>query len=158
MHTIYMSVGEMMKQTLAMVLLCFGVLEPGSARAIDNPDSVGLVAAFEQREQPYRAAIDEPTNTSRDYARAYHAYQQFLDAELNRVYGDLRGHLPPAAMGALRDAQRHWLAFRDAEFDFVAANWNRDQFGSSAPMSQGAYRCALIRARVMQLLTYRINY
>jgi uncharacterized protein YecT (DUF1311 family) len=153
-----MSVGETMKQALVMVLLCFGLLGFGSARALDNPDSLGLLAAFEQREQPYRATIDDPANNSRDYARAYHAYQQFLDAELNRVYGDLRRLLPPAAADALRDAQRHWLAFRDTEFDFIAANWNRHQFGSSAPMSQGAYRCALIRARVVQLLAYRINY
>ncbi len=158
MHTIYMSAGEAMKQTMAMALLCFGLLGPGLVRAIDNPDSVGLVDAFEQREQPFRDAIDRADNTTRDHARAYHAYQQFLDAELNRVYGDLRRLLPPAAADALRDAQRHWLAFRDTEFDFIAANWNRHQFGSSAPMSQGAYRCALMRARVVQLLAYRINY
>lgn len=43
------------------------------------------------------------------------AAQTAWDRELNRVYGELRRALSPAGQSALRDAQRRWIAYRDAE-------------------------------------------
>jgi uncharacterized protein YecT (DUF1311 family) len=49
------------------------------------------------------------------------------DRELNRVYGQLMGKLDPQSRTLLRDAQRQWLAFRDADRAFDGGPWTRDQ-------------------------------
>ena len=94
----------------------------------------------------------------RDERRDALDYQTFLDKELNQAYSLLMAKLPPARQAELKTAQRHWIAFRDAEFELIKNNWTRENFGSSAGMSQGAYRCSLIKNRVIQLLYYAINY
>jgi uncharacterized protein YecT (DUF1311 family) len=53
------------------------------------------------------------------------------DAELNRIYGALLTKLPDAeGKEKLKQSQRAWLAFRDAEAAFVA---DQARGGSMAP-------------------------
>lgn len=147
-----------MLRSLRRVLLLLGMVAAAAAQAIDNPDAADLLAGFERRAGVYLERIDQPNNTTRDYLRAYHDYQTFLDAELNQAYQILKGQLDEPGREALRRAQRDWIRFRDAEFAFIENNWTRESFGSSAGMSRGAYRCRLIRQRVEQLLAYAMNY
>lgn len=41
------------------------------------------------------------------------------DAELNKQYRELVGKLNAADLAKLKDSQRKWLSFRDAEFAFI---------------------------------------
>jgi uncharacterized protein YecT (DUF1311 family) len=128
------------------------------ACAIDNPDAVDLMAGFEQREEPFLKKIDKSDNSNRAYLIAYDDYQIFLDKELNNAYGILMKHLPDAQKKELKQSQRNWIKFRDAEFRLIKNNWTRDNFGSSAAVLRGSYRTTLIKNRVMQLLHYAQNY
>ena len=89
---------------------------------------------------------------------AYAAYEQFLDDELNHAYAALATKLNLKRKPQLQRAQRAWLAFRDAEAAFIKDNWTMAQFGSSSPMSRGAYRAAIARDRTLGLLNYLKNY
>ena len=126
--------------------------------AIDNPDAADLIGEFEQREQAHYNAINNPNNGSRDYLIAYDNYQAFLDDELNKAYGLIKYSLSTERQRELKISQRNWISFRDAEFELITNNWTRQNFGSSANISRGSYRCSIIRSRVLQLLHYAKNY
>lgn len=76
------------------------------------------------------------------------------DAELNTVYRELMANLPPPAQDALRDAQRRWLAFRDAEFATIDQIYgNRD--GTMWRLNSSGARLDLLSRRVKDLIAYR---
>jgi len=70
------------------------------------------------------------------------------DAELNAVYTHLMRSLGPSDQKLLRDSQRAWLKFRDAEIKFRAA---RGQGGSLYPMLIATYEARLTRNRTKEL-------
>ena len=128
------------------------------AFAIDNPDAPDLMAEFEIREKPLLAAIDSPSNTTRDYVLAYTHYLEFLDRELNQVYQGLRAKLPHDKQKQLKSSQVKWLKYRDTEFAFIDNTWTAAAFGSSSSISRGQYKAAVVRDRVMQLMHYARNF
>lgn len=129
-----------------------------SACAIDNPDAPAFLQTLQKNEAAYLAAINNPDNGSRDYLIAYNKYEKFLDGELNNAYQLVMSKLPEQQKKELKEAQRNWIKFRDAEFELIRNNWTRDNFGSSSGISRGGYRCAIVRNRVVQLLNYASNY
>ena len=129
-----------------------------SVFAIDNPDAPDFLGEFETREQLFLQKINNPHNGARDYLIAYDDYQTFLDAELNKAYYLIKFKLPSAQQQELTNSQRHWIKFRDAEFELINNTWTRHYFGSSAGISRGSYRCSIIKNRVLQLLYYAKNY
>ena len=160
-----MRTGDRMKNRFGLgcrfcrVLLSFLFISYSvSVHAIDNPDAPDYIGEFQNRAQVYERAIQQAAQTTLDYVEAYAAYERFLDQELNNAYGQLMTHLDKALRQALRNSQRKWLEYRDAEFDFIAANWMPENFGSSSAISRGDYRTTLIRDRVMLLLNYLQNY
>lgn len=72
------------------------------------------------------------------------------DKELNTAYFKLMKALPPAEQEALRNAQRKWLAFRDAEFAALAAVYAKKDGTMFRPMWAGS-RTEIVKARVLQL-------
>jgi uncharacterized protein YecT (DUF1311 family) len=79
------------------------------------------------------------------------------DAELNAAWRELLAALDgqPTAIARLREAQRAWIAFRDAE---VAARFPvedgedpRTMYGSMYPMALNATLTTLTRARTAEL-------
>jgi uncharacterized protein YecT (DUF1311 family) len=80
------------------------------------------------------------------------AYEKW-DAELNRVYQELRGALNPEGRESLREAQRAWIAFRDAEFDLMARMYGPGD-GSLARVEAAGRRVDFIRSRVLALSAY----
>jgi uncharacterized protein YecT (DUF1311 family) len=151
------AMGKLGWEARSGLLLILLLLMPLTPYAIDNPDAPDLVGEFLARSAPYEAAAGRASG-GREIVLAYHAYLTFLDAELNRAYRVLMSKLGLQQQLALRNSQRGWLAFRDAEFQFIDANWSRDRFGSSALVSAEDYRCSLVRERVIQLLHYAKNY
>ena len=143
---------------LVLSLCVVWSLDPLTAYAIDNPDAPDYIGDFNTRSQPFIDAVNDPKNNARKYQLAYSAYENFLDKELSRAYQLLLGKLSPPQKQELINTQRHWVKFRDAEFTFIIDNWTNVNFGSSAAMSRGAYRCTIIKDRVTQLLYYAKNY
>lgn len=73
-----------------------------------------------------------------------------LDAELNRLYKQQMDWLhTPAKKQALKNAQRKWLAYRDAECKYRAGD--RKEGGSMWPMVQAGCLADHTRVRVEQL-------
>ena len=58
----------------------------------------------------------------------------------------------------LSPEQGRWLQFRDAESQFIGANWTPQNFGSSSLLSRADYRATLVKQRVLTLLAYLQNY
>jgi uncharacterized protein YecT (DUF1311 family) len=128
------------------------------ALGIDDPDAPDLMGEFERRAAPYEARINEEARTTQGMAQAYADYQRFLDAELRKAYRELALKLAPAPRAMLMRSQRRWLAYRDADFHFIDDNWAQARFGTSAALSRGAYRCAIMKGRIMELIQYLKNY
>ena len=126
--------------------------------AIDNPGAPDYIDEYKSREKVFIDKINNPKNTNQEYLVAYNDYLIFLDKELNTAYSLLIQKLPKKQQEELKNSQKKWLKFRDAEFEFIINNWTRDNFGSSAWISRGGYRTTIVRERVMQLLYYLLNY
>lgn len=75
------------------------------------------------------------------------------DEELNLKYTNLMSSLSPAEKQALRNSQRQWIAFRDAEFKAIDALYNRLDGTMYLPM-RVADRLEIVKARVLQLSGY----
>ncbi|MFJ4145323.1 lysozyme inhibitor LprI family protein [Pseudomonas sp. NPDC089734] len=76
-----------------------------------------------------------------------------LDAELNRQYKAQMNWLKtPARKQALKDAQRAWIAFRDADCLYQVGK--AEDSGSIWPLSQAQCLAAHTRVRVEQLKAY----
>lgn len=121
--------------------------------AIDNPDLPDYVAAFAARDHRERSDIDN-SPTPEAVRAAYASYERFLQGELDAALTALRGKVADSERRRLDAAQRRWLAWRDAEGDFITQQWTNAAYGSSAGLSRQAYRTALLRDRVKALLQY----
>jgi uncharacterized protein YecT (DUF1311 family) len=80
------------------------------------------------------------------YGAAYEAW----DAALNEVYAGLRETLAPDEAAALRDAQRAWIAFRDAESTFLGSLLTPDR-GTMMRITVNAMMTDVVKARVLAL-------
>jgi uncharacterized protein YecT (DUF1311 family) len=145
--------GRLLRAAVALVLLTVAA----SVGAIDNPDAPDRVGTFERRAAPLEQQL-AATDGGSAAVRAGQAYNSFLDAELNTAYRMLLANLQSPAREALVESQRQWLHFRNAEFRFIARHWTRERSGSSASLSAAAYRNALTKERVVQLLRYAAEY
>jgi uncharacterized protein YecT (DUF1311 family) len=76
-----------------------------------------------------------------------------LDAELNTQYNAQMGYLKtPARKKALQDAQKKWIAFRDADCQYQAGK--REEGGSLWPLVQAQCLSGQTKVRVQQLKAY----
>ena len=76
-----------------------------------------------------------------------------LDAELNTQYNAQMGYLKtPARKKALQDAQKKWIAFRDADCQYQAGK--REEGGSLWPLAQAQCLSAQTKVRLEQLKAY----
>jgi uncharacterized protein YecT (DUF1311 family) len=79
------------------------------------------------------------------------------DAELNGVYQQIRKRYrdEPQFLTKLRDAQRAWIAFRDAELEAIypppASGSMQQAYGSMLPMCLAEQKARLTRERTAQL-------
>ena len=137
--------------------LILGLIAPFYVKAIDNPDAPDYLTDFASRANPYADALANAKNIS-ETATAAGKYHDFLDNELNKSYKQLMSKLDANSQSRLRDSQRAWLKFSQAEVRFIDENWNSAEFGSSSALSKAEYRNALIKARIETLLGYLKNY
>lgn len=75
------------------------------------------------------------------------------DRELNQVYQKLLKTLDPTSEALLRNSQRQWLAFRDAERKFEAGPWIQKQ-GTIGQTTVALANVDILRSRVLTLRNY----
>ena len=75
---------------------------------------------------------------------------ELWDAEMNRVYAELRKRLKPAAFAALQVAQRDWLKYRDSQKKFLGEMYGQFQGTMYIPMQASAVM-QITRARALEL-------
>ena len=139
-------------------LILFLIFYIATASGLDNPDAPDYVNEFLSQINKYEEKLAQGSYGTQDYIHAYAEYEKFLDEELNRAYSLLVRSLGGDSREALKKSQRKWLSYRDAEFEFIALNWNRQAFGSSSVISKGNYRTTIIKNRVISLFYYLKNY
>lgn len=83
----------------------------------------------------------------------YGAYSLW-EKELNITSTNLMSSLSPTEGQALRNAQRQWIAFRDAEFKSIDTLYKSKDGTMYIPM-RVADRMAIVKTRVIQLQGYR---
>lgn len=82
------------------------------------------------------------------------AYSRW-DKELNRVYGELMNKFNTQDKLKLKEAQRAWVKFRDAESDLLWAEALFGSGGTSAPVAVSDRAREMVRQRVCTLLRYQ---
>lgn len=92
------------------------------------------------------------TTTSAQVGCAYRAGDAW-DERLNENHARLRDSLSGEGRGALREAQRRWLEFRDAEFTALDAIYRLKQGTRYYPMRMQA-RFEVVRDRAIKLVRY----
>jgi uncharacterized protein YecT (DUF1311 family) len=116
------------------------------------------LAAQEDAPDPIDTALDACLSapagetTQGMIACAGTAYQGWDDA-LNEVYDQLMDALDEEQQAALRDAQRKWIAFRDADKAFGASTMTADS-GSMLRVSLNFAAVDTVKARVLTLRGY----
>jgi len=75
------------------------------------------------------------------------------DNELNTIYNLLMTVLTPEEKEKLKTAQRNWIAFRDAESEFIGT-YSFDLGGSMYRVSANYRVMELVRIRVLQLQSH----
>jgi len=96
------------------------------------------------------AALVDKANSTAEMVRANDEGVRLWDAELNRCYGELKKRLQPAAFNALQAAQRQWLAYRDAQFKFIAELYGHFDGTMYIPMRSAA-AMDVVRTRALEL-------
>jgi uncharacterized protein YecT (DUF1311 family) len=79
--------------------------------------------------------------------------REMWDAEMNKVYNRLMARLSPEQQNALRESQRAWLTFRDAEGKAISSII-ASKDGTMWQLAATDEGMQLIRSRVLRLLTY----
>lgn len=80
------------------------------------------------------------------YGAAYEAW----DAALNSAYGAVMSGLSKSEAGALREAQRAWIKFRDAESAFLGTLLTPDR-GSMMRLTINAMMTDIVKQRALAL-------
>jgi uncharacterized protein YecT (DUF1311 family) len=97
----------------------------------------------------YDKKDDVPVKSDMDYANDEAADVAKADKELNAVYKQLMGGLEDdIAKGKLRKSERAWIAFRDADAEFIA-DFSRE--GTAYPMEYQAVLLEMTQQRTKEL-------
>ncbi len=129
----------MKRRLLAIAVLSFST----SAWTQDKPDPI---------EAADKACKDKAMSTASMSDCADASYRRW-DAELNRVYAELRGKIDKPAQTALKESQQKWLAYRDNENKTIGAIYHLMQGTMYVPMRADDAR-EIVKARVTQLRGY----
>jgi uncharacterized protein YecT (DUF1311 family) len=118
----------------------------------DQPGKHPVEAKVNALAQQARCTLDETIVTC--------MATQLWDDELNRVYRELRGKLAESDAMTLQDAQRKWIAWRDAEFKITDRLYGEQPGTMFQPMSE-QHKMWIVRSRALDLqnwLEMRENY
>lgn len=131
-----------------------GVQAPGLPAKTDSPAAPPRGADTPQRLQDCIGAASGPCMESPDGGTTMGMVDclaretAWWDQLLNANYGTLRSDMEGEAFTALRDAQRAWIAFRDAECAFRYTFWRE---GTIRSLFYGSCRLDLTARRAIDL-------
>lgn len=144
--------GRWRNLAIAMGLNVSGVMEYLGPEGGDSPSATKSDGKNHPLDRELDACLTLDPSTAGMINCLNLAYEKW-DAELNRVYRDLRRTLDPEGREALQDAQRAWIGFRDAEFGLMERMYGPGD-GSLARVEAAAKRVEFIRTRVLALSGY----
>lgn len=133
----------MKKSLLQVISLCaiFAVCLSCSAQEKPHPIDTWLEKALEK--DPSTAAMKQAT---------YYASDMW-DKEMNKSYQHLMKRLPKEKQEILRESQKQWIKFRDADRE-VLNKIVADQQGSIYQVTAASDWLELVRSRALQLDEY----
>jgi len=133
----------MRRSVVAALLLLLSLV---SAHAADNaPDPL---------DRALQACLDAPSGqTTAGMVTCTDQAIQAWDKRLNEVYQAALKQLDPKSADLLRNAQRRWVAFRDAEFAALGGPWRNDR-GTMISVLAMNTELSAIRERVSELQLY----
>lgn len=126
----------------ALALSLAAALLPSAAWAAD-PIDTALEQCLKTPRGETTAGMTECTHT------AYQAY----DRQMNTLYQAVLRTADPASREAIRNAQRAWLAYRNAQKAADNAPWRADRGSMASPDIEGL-NVEAIRARIAELEYY----
>jgi uncharacterized protein YecT (DUF1311 family) len=129
----------MSRTTLSLVLI-LTLSTPGLAAAPRDPTAAALDKCLND---PANASTSGQTICEETAAKAY-------DYRMNRAYAGLLKVLPAEASSRLQNAQRTWLAFRDAEAKARSALYDTRRGTMYVPM-QAASSASVVRDRAIEM-------
>lgn len=97
--------------------------------------------------------LDAPDNTTVGMLECYWKAHDLMDKRLNVIYRRLLAKLAKPEQALLKDAQKKWLVYRDAELKFAAAA-DPSAGGSLGTVNRNAASYALLKARTAELEGY----
>jgi uncharacterized protein YecT (DUF1311 family) len=140
---------EVMKRTACLFLLlcCPSVLAAENFCDTGKPHAIDLW---------FEKAMDQTEGVTANIRDVQGEAYSRWDKELNRVYGELLNKFNDADKKRLREAQRAWLKFRDAESDLLWAEALYGGVGGTlAPVAVSDAGRMIVRQRVCTLLQYQ---
>lgn len=157
-----------MKKTTAGAVVCMVALMTAGYASADSalgqlPGSdSGIAGVPAVKAEKARATVTYPIAAAEkaclDGAMSTMAMQICLkqtydnwDAKLNKAYGGLMKELDPKAAASLRNAQRAWLAYRDANETFLMMHYDPVQMGSEGKLVVMDIKTQVVRERALTL-------
>ena len=115
--------------------------------------AVTAFAADEEEKHPIDrkiAAAEEKAVSTAEMRQVYVDGLKAWDAELNRVYGELKKKLKPNTFAVLQSAQRQWIVYRDEQMKFISSMYAEFDGTMYIPMRASA-EMEITRARALEL-------
>lgn len=135
----------------AMPVLSLFLLAAAGSAASAGEHPCAYVAGHAIKATFARAA-ERSGGVTVDLRDAQSAAYAAWDTELNRLYRTLLDGMPEAAdRDALRKAQRAWLAFHEAESEWLTSNAMHGQEGTSGPLNIAGAGLTRLQQRVCDL-------
>ena len=126
-----------------------------AAPTVSTPVSEPKVTENEEGEHPIdtklNACMDKNPSTAGMIQCLDEAYRAW-DGLLNTSYNGLLATMKPVQQGKLRNLQRQWLAFRDAEFAFINEFYPTQ--GTMWVPVRMSERVEIVKSRALQLSSY----
>jgi len=138
-----------MKTTLCLLVLlcCQSVLAAENFCDTGKPHAIDLW---------FEKAMDKTGGVTANMRDVQGEAYSRWDKELNRVYGELLNKFNEEDKKKLREAQRAWVKFREAEFDLL---WAEALYGgvggTMAPVAVSDAGRMIVRQRVCTLVQYQ---
>jgi len=117
-------------------------------------DNVALAQEQEKKhpiDEWLEKCIEKDSSTAGMINCSGKAYEMW-DKELNEVYQKLMKKLMPEERKKLRESQRQWIKFRDAEFGFIDDLYLG--IGTMIPVIKYGQKLDFVKQRVLQLQEY----
>lgn len=127
-------------------------------RALSLSLAAALLPLTAWAADPIDAALEQCLKTPRGETTAgmtecTHAAYQAYDRQMNTLYQAVMRKSDPASREAIRNAQRAWLAYRNAQKAADNAPWRADRGSMASPDIEGL-NVEAIRARIAELEYY----